>query len=80
MYTRSPGQPENYMLTWKTVFLPGIVYFTTGKDGEAISYITKGKVQAYVQFKQPVPEGFERINLWPAQLFDGTAIPEPETK
>ena len=60
--------------------LAGYSVFTTGKDGEAISYITKGKVQAYVQFKQPVPEGFERINLWPAQLFDGTAIPEPETK
>lgn len=38
---------------------------------------TKGKVQAYVQFSQPVTEGFERINLWPDQLFDFMAIPKP---
>jgi hypothetical protein len=36
--------------------------FTSGEDGKAVSYTTKGKVQAYVQFTQPVPEGFERIN------------------
>lgn len=60
--------------------LAGYSVFTTGKDGEAISYTTKGKVQAYVQFTQPVPGGFERINLWPVQLFDEIAIPKPETK
>ncbi len=55
--------------------LAGYSVFTTGEDGKAVSYTTKGKVQAYVQFKQSVPEGFERLNLWPAQLFDYIAIP-----
>ena len=52
----------------------------TGEEGKAVSYTTKGKVQAYVQFKQSVPEGFERINLWPVQLFDAIAIPKPLSK
>jgi len=46
-----------------------------GKDGEAVSYTRKGKVQAYVQFSQTIPEGFERINLWPVHLFDQIAVP-----
>jgi uncharacterized protein (TIGR02145 family) len=56
--------------------LAGYSLFTNGEDGKAVSYTTKGKVQAYVQFTQQVPEGFERINLWPAQLFDEMAIPK----
>jgi len=55
--------------------LAGYSVFTNGEDGKAVSYTTKGKVQAYVQFTQPVPEGFERISLWPVQLFDAIAIP-----
>ncbi len=58
--------------------LAGYSVFTSGEDGKAASYTTKGKVQAYVQFSQSIPEGFERINLWPAQLFDCIAIPNPE--
>jgi hypothetical protein len=57
--------------------LAGYSVFTNGEDGKAVSYTTKGKVQAYVQFTQPVPEGFERINLWPVQLYDAIAIPKP---
>ncbi|MFH0761419.1 MAG: hypothetical protein V2A67_07940 [Bacteroidota bacterium] len=60
--------------------LAGYSVFTTGEDGKAVSYTTKGKVQAYVQFSQPVPEGFERISLWPDQLFDFMAIPKPSFK
>ena len=59
--------------------LAGYSLFTNGDDGKAVSYTTKGKVQAYVQFKQTVPEGFERINLWPVQLYDALAIPKPGT-
>jgi hypothetical protein len=58
--------------------LAGYSVFTTGKDGDATSYTVKGKVQAYVQFRQSVPAGFERINLWPADLFDRIAIPKPK--
>lgn len=57
--------------------LAGYSVFTSGEDGKAVSYTTKGKVQAYVQFKQTIPEGFERINLWPDKLFDYIAIPKP---
>ena len=57
--------------------LAGYSVFTTGEEGKAVSYTAKGKVQAYVQFKQSVPEGFERIKLWPSWLFDRMAIPNP---
>lgn len=55
--------------------LAGYSVFTNGEDGKVVSYSTKGKVRAYIQFKQTVPEGIERINLWPTQLFDEIAIP-----
>ena len=55
--------------------LAGYSLFTPGPDGEAVSYTTKGKVQAYVQFKQAVPEGFERLGVWPLTLFSQMAPP-----
>ena len=48
--------------------LAGYSVFTPGDETKAISYTTKGKVQAYVQFKQPLPEGFQRLGLWPMDL------------
>jgi len=60
--------------------LAGYSVFTTGEEGKVVSYTAKGKVQAYVQFKQSVPEGFERIKLWPAELFDCIAIPNPKKR
>ena len=56
--------------------LAGYSLFTPGPDSEALSYTTKGKVQAYVQFKQSVPEGFERLGTWPVELFSRMAPPE----
>jgi len=35
-----------------------------------ISYTVKGKVQAYVQYRQSVPDGMERLRYWPVQVFD----------
>jgi len=55
--------------------LAGYSVFTPGPDSKALSYTTRGKVQAYVQFKQPVPKGFERLGLWPADLFSRIAPP-----
>jgi len=55
--------------------LAGYSVFTPGPAAEAVSWTTKGKVQAYVQFKQPVPEGFERWGLWPTELFAQIAPP-----
>ena len=56
--------------------LAGYSLFTPGPDADALTYTTKGKVQAYVQFKQPVPEGFKRLGQWPVQLFSQMAPPE----
>ena len=55
--------------------LAGYTVFTPGPDGDVVSFSTHGKVQAYVQFKQSVPEGFERLGLWPAELFSQMAPP-----
>ena len=56
--------------------LAGYSLFTPGPDADALTYTTKGKVQAYVQFKQSVPEGFERLGQWPIELFSQMAPPE----
>ncbi|MBX3175782.1 MAG: hypothetical protein KF886_00330 [Candidatus Hydrogenedentes bacterium] len=41
-----------------------------------IQYTTTGNVQAYVQFQQEAPEGFYRLQQWPADLFARIAPPE----
>jgi hypothetical protein len=78
--TQGHGPKGKLHVDLEDCILAGYSVFTNGEDGKAVSYTTKGKIQAYVQFSQPVPEGFERINLWPAQLFDAIAIPKPEDK
>lgn len=55
--------------------LAGYSVFTPGPDAKAISCTTKGKCQAYVQFKQALPEGFERLGRWPTDLFSQMAPP-----
>jgi hypothetical protein len=55
--------------------LAGYSVFTPGEDRKAVTYTIKGKTQAYVQFKQDVPPGFERLGLWPADLFAQIAPP-----
>ena len=57
--------------------MAGYSVFTTGEDGKAVSYTTKGKVQADVQFKQTIPEGFDRIKRGPGQGWESRAIPKP---
>ena len=78
--TQGHGPKGKLHVDLEESILAGYSVFTNGEDGKAISYTTKGKVQAYVQFTQSVPEGFERINLWPVQLFDDMAIPLPLMK
>ncbi len=56
--------------------LAGYQVFGTGGHKEKISYTTAGKVQAYVQFQQAVPDGFERLTAWPTDLFFTIAPPE----
>ncbi|HVZ17215.1 MAG TPA: hypothetical protein VG897_08870, partial [Terriglobales bacterium] len=55
--------------------LAGYSVFTPGLAEKAVSYKTTGKVSAYVQFKQTTPKGFERLGLWPAELFARIAPP-----
>ena len=55
--------------------LAGYTLFTPGPAGKALTFTTKGRTQAYVQFKQTVPEGFERLGRWPADLFARMAPP-----
>jgi len=55
--------------------LAGYSVVTPGPASKALSYTTKGKVQAYVQFKQPMPKGFERLGRWPTELFSRMAPP-----
>ena len=57
--------------------LTGYSVLTPGADAKDITYTTKGRVQAYVQFRQALPEGFERFGLWPAALFARMAPPQP---
>ena len=54
--------------------LMGYKVFGAGKGD--IRYTTKGTVRAYVQFQQSVPEGFERLGLWPAEVFEAIAPPK----
>ncbi len=55
--------------------LAGYSVFTPGEAQKAVSYTTKGETRAYVQFKQDVPEGFDRLRLWPVDLFSQIAPP-----
>lgn len=55
--------------------LAGYSLFTPGDASKALSYTIKGKVEAYVQFRQSVPDGFQRIGLWPSELFYHMAPP-----
>ncbi|MCL5281580.1 MAG: hypothetical protein M1376_16910 [Planctomycetes bacterium] len=59
--------------------LAGYSVFTSGEDRKAVTYTTKGRNKAYVQFKQEVPAGFERLGLWPADLFARIAPPRSPT-
>ena len=55
--------------------LAGYSVFTPGEEAKAATCSTKGKVQAYLQFKQPLPDGFQRLGLWPSDLFSQMAPP-----
>ena len=53
--------------------LMGYKVFGAGKGN--IGYTTQGNVRAYVQFQQSIPAGFERLGLWPTELFEVIAPP-----
>ncbi len=63
---------EDTILMGYKVFGSGGTQFNCPErpDGGPISYSVKGKVQAYVQFEQTVPEGIERLRYWPVEAFE----------
>ena len=71
------ADPKYAHLDFEDCTLMGYQVFGTGDKEGQISYTTKGKVRAYVQFQQPVPEGFERLGLWPVEAFDALRPPKP---
>ena len=75
--TQGHGPKGKLHVDLEDCILAGYSLFTNGEDGDAVSYTTKDNVKAYVQFKQSVPEEFERINLWPTELYDLIAPPKP---
>ncbi len=40
------------------------------RNDDLFSYSTKGSNRAYVQYRQPVPDGFERLRFWPVEAFN----------
>jgi len=44
-----------------------------------VSYRTRGDVQAYAQFQQPVPQGMHRLGHWPVEVFSTLLPPAPPT-
>ena len=45
------------MWTWRIASWPATASSRPGPEGDAVSFTTKGKVQAYVQYKQPCRKG-----------------------
>jgi len=73
--TERHGPEERFHVDLEDCILAGYCLFTPGEAAKALTYSTKGNVQAYVQFKQAVPEGFHRLGLWPTKLFYEIAPP-----
>jgi hypothetical protein len=44
-------------------------YKVFGTRAGEVAYSLKGHVSAYVQYRQPVPKGFERLRFWPVETF-----------
>jgi hypothetical protein len=70
-------KPGNHLhLDLEDCTLMGYQVFGTGNGTGKISCTTKGKVRAYVQFEQSVPNGFERLGQWPVEVFAAIAPPK----
>ena len=45
------------------------------RNDDLFSYSTTGTNRAYVQYRQPVPKGFERLRFWPVEVFNDLLPP-----
>lgn len=48
-----------------------------GARAGEVSYTTRGRCTAYVQYRSPVPAGFERLRYWPVELTQALQPPWP---
>jgi hypothetical protein len=62
-------------IDFENCFLMGYGVFGT-RTGVDPSYSIRGKVQAYTQFQQPTPKGFERLELWPVEALNWLVPPQ----
>lgn len=49
------------------------------RSNDVFSYTTTGTNRAYVQYRQPVPKGFERLRFWPVETFNEMLPPRFQT-
>jgi len=77
--------PDQVHIDFEDCILAGYKVFGTcsaainkvaGKGTGEVRYTTKGSNKVYVQYQQSVPIGFERLGLWPVQLFDSLQPPK----
>lgn len=62
----------------ENTLLMGFGVFGSRADGDPL-YNIMGKVQAYVQYEQPTPAGFERLGLWPVEALNWLVPPQQPT-
>ena len=74
------SDPEQVHIDFEDCDLMGYKVFGASDERGSgrFSYTTKGKVNAYVQYQQNVPDGFERLSRWPANLFSRISPPQPD--
>ena len=62
---------DSTLMGYKVFGSGGAQYGSSAQeDGGAISYTTKGKVRAYVQYTRTVPKGMELLGTWPVEVFN----------
>jgi len=70
---------DRMKVSFDDCFLMGYKVFGVMVEAETakdIQYETKGDCRVYLQFKQELPEGFHRVDRWPADIFAAIAPPK----
>ncbi|MBQ9813112.1 MAG: hypothetical protein IJM54_07335 [Thermoguttaceae bacterium] len=74
---RTPNDGSKYLIDLEDCDMMGCKIFSDEKENPP-QYTLKGRNRAYVQFTHDVPEGMERFEGWPVELFQYMAPPECE--
>ena len=73
---------KHFAADFEDCLLMGYTLFGVKVETETLpdfKHTTKGNCMAYVQFQQPVPEGFQRLGHWPAEHYADLIPPAPDT-